>query len=195
MQQEANTFFPANRQQWRDWLAKHHDAKPSVWLIYAKKKAAGVLALTYDEAVEEALCFGWIDSTTRPIDADTFMQFFCPRKPKSGWSKVNKERIDRLIAADQMKSAGIACIERAKQNGSWLLLDDIEALIVPTDMEEALQKKTRASTYFHGLCRSDKRAILLWLAAAKRLETRQNRIADVVNATDRQMKPAIIRRR
>lgn len=194
MTQKINTFFPANRQQWRDWLAEHHNTQRSVWLIYAKKKAA-VPTLTYDEAVEEALCFGWIDSTSRPIDADTFMQFFSPRKPKSGWSKVNKERIDRLMNAGLMTSAGTACIERAKENGSWLLLDAIEALILPADLDEALQKNPRASTYFHGLCRSDKRAILLWVSAAKRAETRQKRIADVIDATDQQVKPDIIRKR
>ncbi len=191
MKQEINTFFPTDRQQWRDWLAEYHDKQPSVWLLYAKKKS-GLPGIAYDEAVEEALCFGWIDSTAKPVDADTFMQFFCPRKAKSGWSKVNKERLVRLTDAGLMMPAGIASVKRAKENGSWLLLDEAEAQIIPPDLAAELAKRPVASDFFTSLCRSDKRAILIWISAAKRSETRQKRIAELIDCTDQHRKPKLL---
>lgn len=188
MKTKIDSFWPTSRQHWRDWLAEHHDKRQSVWLIYAKKKS-GLLGISYQEAVEEALCFGWIDSRAKPIDDTTYRQFFSPRKSASGWSKVNKERIERLIDAGLMMSAGIASIERAKQNGSWRMLDDIEAGIVPVDLAEALQKRPDAHRYFYDLCRSDKRAILQWLVQAKRTETRQNRLTEVVYMAAQRQKP------
>lgn len=191
MKQEISTFFPTNRQQWRDWLAEHHGKQLSIWLLYPKKKS-GLPGITYDEAVEEALCFGWIDSTAKPVDADTFMQFFCPRKPKSGWSKVNKERLLRLTEAGLLMPAGLASIERAKENGSWELLDDAEAQIIPPDLAAELVKRPVARDFFTGLCRSDKRAILIWISAAKRSETRQKRIAELIDSADQRLKPTFL---
>jgi uncharacterized protein YdeI (YjbR/CyaY-like superfamily) len=191
MKPEINTFFPTNRQQWRDWLAEHHDKQVPVWLLYPKKKS-GLPGVTYDEAVEEALCFGWIDSTAKSVDTDTFMQFFCPRKPKSGWSKVNKERLVRLTDAGLMMPAGTASIERAKENGSWELLDEAEAQLVPPDLASELAKRPVASDFFASLCRSDKRAILIWISAAKRSETRQKRIDELIDCTDQRIKPKFL---
>lgn len=159
-----------------------------MWLIYAKKQT-GIPGITYSEAVEEALCFGWIDSRVKPIDDATYMQFFGPRKPTSGWSKINKERVERLADAGLMMPAGIASVERAKQNGSWMMLDDIEAGVIPKDLEEALQKRPDAYHYFHGLSRSSKRAILQWLVLAKHAMTRQNRLKEVVESAGQHRKP------
>ncbi|QJD76975.1 YdeI/OmpD-associated family protein [Spirosoma rhododendri] len=193
MQQEINTFFPENRQQWREWLAEHHAAQASVWLLYPKKKS-GRIGVTYNEAVEEALCFGWIDSTAKPVDADTFMQFFCPRKPKSGWSKVNKERLVRLVDVGLMMPAGMASIERAKENGSWLLLDEAEAQVIPADLATELAERPTANEFFTSLCRSDKRTLLIWISAARRSETRQKRIAELVDCAEQRLKPKLLPR-
>lgn len=193
MKQETDTFWPATRQHWREWLLEYHDKKQAVWLIYPKKKCA-TPGITYSEAVEEALCFGWIDSRAKPIDEVTYKQFFSHRKPASGWSNVNKERIQRLVQAGLMTDAGLMCIDRAKQNGSWQMLDEIEALIIPADLEQAWQKRPAAKNYFSSLSRSDKRAILLWLLLAKRAVTRQNRIEALVELTDHQQKPKLLQR-
>ncbi|GGF02930.1 YdeI/OmpD-associated family protein [Hymenobacter cavernae] len=187
MAEELETFCPTNRQHWRAWLQEHHDKKQSVWLVYHKKKSA-TPTLTWSEAVDEALCFGWIDSQAKPIDDEKYRQFFSRRKPKSGWSRVNKEKIQRLIAEGMMTQAGLDSIETAKQNGSWTILDDVEALILPADLEQALQRRPNAKSYFLGLSRTDKRNILQRLVLAKRPATRQNRIAELIALADQQLK-------
>ncbi|NCA22164.1 MAG: hypothetical protein EBS86_13615, partial [Crocinitomicaceae bacterium] len=154
MEKEIETFYPKSRQEWREWLQENHDKKQSVWLIYYKKKS-NVPTVIYSEAVDEALCFGWIDSKAKPIDEHTFMQFFSKRKEKSVWSKVNKEKIERLTKEGLMADAGFKIIEIAKKNGDWTILDEAEALIIPTDLEEEFQKKPSAKDYFLGLSRSD----------------------------------------
>jgi uncharacterized protein YdeI (YjbR/CyaY-like superfamily) len=143
----------------------------------------------YGDAVEEALCFGWIDSKSKPIDDEKFMQFFSKRKPNSVWSKVNKEKIERLSQQGLMTKAGYDIIEKAKQNGSWTILDEAEALIIPSDLEEAFTQKPNTKDYFLNLSRSDKRNILQWLVLAKRAETRQNRINEIVTLAAEKQKP------
>lgn len=180
---------PQNRQQWREWLHAHHDQHQAVWLVYHKKTSA-TPTLTWSEAVDEALCFGWIDSLAKPLDSERYRQFFSRRKPKSGWSKVNKAKVERLAAAGQMMPAGFASIEIAQQNGSWALLDEVEALRLPADLEQALAQKPAAHTYFLGLSRTTKRNLLLGLVLAKRPETRQRRIAAILAVADAAPKPA-----
>lgn len=192
MKPELDSFWPTTRQHWRAWLEEHHATKQAIWLIYAKKTSA-LPGITYAQAVEEALCFGWIDSRAQPIDQLTYRQFFSPRMPTSGWSKVNKERIQQLIQAGLMRDAGLRCIDQAKQNGSWQLLDDIEALIIPDDLEQAWQKKPMAKAYFSTLCRSDKRALLLWIVLAKRAVTHQKRIDEFIQLADQGQKPKFLR--
>jgi uncharacterized protein YdeI (YjbR/CyaY-like superfamily) len=143
----------------------------------------------YSEAVDEALCFGWIDSKVKPLDEQSFMQFFSRRKEKSVWSKVNKEKIERLTREGLMTKAGFEIIEKAKQNGSWTILDEAEALIIPADLEEEFQKRANAKEYFLSLSRSDKRNILQWLVLAKRQETREKRITEIVELADKKQKP------
>jgi len=187
-EKELETVCPISRQHWREWLQAHHDQQQSVWLVYYKKKADKP-TLTWSEAVDEALCFGWIDSQAKPVDAETYRQLFTRRKPKSGWSKINKEKVQQLIAEGGMTQAGLDSIEVAQQNGSWTLLDDVEALILPADLDQELDKRPKAKSYFLSLSRTDKRAMLQWLVLAKRTETRQNRIAAIVELADQQLKP------
>jgi uncharacterized protein YdeI (YjbR/CyaY-like superfamily) len=188
MEKEIETFYPKSRQEWREWLQENHDQKQSIWLIYYKKKS-NVPTVIYSDAVDEALCFGWIDSKAKPIDEHTFMQFFSRRKEKSVWSKVNKEKIERLTKEGLMTKAGFEIIDKAKQNGSWTILDEAEALIIPDDLEKAFQARDNAKTYFLSLSRSDKRNILQWLVLAKRQETREKRIAEIADLAEKNQKP------
>jgi uncharacterized protein YdeI (YjbR/CyaY-like superfamily) len=186
---ETTTFCPASRQHWREWLLAHHAEQQAVWLVYHKKHT-GTPSLTWSEAVSEALCFGWIDSQAKPIDADTYRQLFSRRKPRSGWSRVNKEKIQQLVAEGQMMPAGLAAIETAQQNGSWALLDEVDALVVPPDLAQALQASPAADNYFASLSRTDRRNLLQWLVLARRPETRQRRLAEIVALAAQQQKPA-----
>ncbi len=189
---EQETFCPRSRRHWREWLQAHHATKHAVWLIYHKKQAT-TPTLAWGEAVDEALCFGWIDSRRKPVDGERFMQFFSRRKTTSAWSKVNKEKVQRLIAEGLMTKAGFDCIETAKQNGSWTILDDAEALLLPADLAQELHKRPNAKSYFLSLSRSDKRNMLQWLVLAKRPATRQNRIAEMVELAGQQLKPTQFR--
>jgi uncharacterized protein YdeI (YjbR/CyaY-like superfamily) len=188
MEKEIEIVYPKNRQEWRDWLHENHDKKQSVWIIYYKKKS-NIPTVLYSDAVEEALCFGWIDSKAKPLDEEKFMQFFSKRKAKSVWSRINKEKVERLINEGLMTKAGFETIEKAKQNGSWTILDEAEALIIPQDLDDEFRNKPNAKNYFSGLSRSDKRNILQWLVLAKRPETRQKRIAEITELADQKQKP------
>ncbi len=192
-EKEIGTFCPANRQAWREWLKKHHRSQQNVWLVYYKKPAAGVPTITYAEGVDEALCFGWIDSTRRPVDEEKFMQLFCKRKPGSVWSKINKGKVQRLIEEGRMAKAGYECIETAKQNGSWSILDEVEELVVPKDLEKAFKAHRGAKKYFLGLSKSARKQLLQWLVTAKRPETRQRRIEELASLAAQQQKPAQFR--
>ncbi len=165
-----------NRSEWRRWLKANHSREKGVWLIL-HKLGSGVPSLTYAEAVEEALCFGWIDGKPNKLDARRYKLWFAPRKPKSGWSNLNKLRVKRLIAAKRMSASGLAAVKAAKQDGSWSKLDASTALVVPPDLRRALQSKQNAKFNFDAFPNSVKRAILEWISAAKKSETRKDRIA------------------
>lgn len=184
---EAESFCPSGRAAWRSWLLENHQEKHAVWLIYYKKKANHP-TLTYSEAVDEALCFGWIDSTRKSLGEDKFMQFFCKRKPNSGWSKVNKAKLLNLQHEGLMQPAGLQSIELAKQNGSWTILDEVEELIIPADLEIALAQCPGAMDYFLSLSKSLRKQMLQWLVLAKRPETRQRRIQQISEAAAQQQK-------
>jgi uncharacterized protein YdeI (YjbR/CyaY-like superfamily) len=168
---------PADRAAWRAWLERHHTRAEGVWLVFYKQ-SAGKPRVTYEEAVEEALCFGWVDSRPRRLDAERSMLWFAPRKPGSGWSRPNKARVERLTAAGQMAPAGLAKVEAARRDGSWHALDAVEALEVPPDLAAALQAHSEAARHFEAFSRSVKRGILEWIASAKKPETRARRIAE-----------------
>jgi len=188
MENEIESICPNSRQAWREWLEANHESKQAVWLIYYNKKS-NLPTVLYSDAVDEALCFGWIDSKAKPIDEEKYMQFFTKRKPKSIWSRINKEKIERLTKAGLMTKAGFEIIEIAKQNGSWNILDESEALIVPEDLKKGFQKSTAAMDYFSSLSRSDKRNILQWLVLAKRQETREKRITEIIELAEQKLKP------
>jgi uncharacterized protein YdeI (YjbR/CyaY-like superfamily) len=188
MEEELETVCPQSREEWRAWLQEHHATKRSVWLIYYKRGAQRP-SLPYTEAVDEALCFGWIDSKAKPLDAERYMQFFSKRKATSVWSRVNKEKVARLIDEGRMTEAGHASIATARQNGSWTILDEAEALTVPEDLDRAFAARPEARAYFMGLSRSVKRNMLQWLVLAKRAETRQKRIDEIVTLAAQGQKP------
>lgn len=185
-----STLQPRNRAAWRAWLAKHHASSQGVAVVIAKKQASG---LSYVDAVEEALCFGWIDSRTNKLDAGHFRQWFSPRKPGSVWSPINKERVARLIEADRMTPAGLAKIEAAQADGSWTSYDAVEALQVPADLEWALAANPTARQHFDAFSPSAKKMILWWIASAKRPETRQKRIAETVRLAAQNLRANIDR--
>ncbi len=187
---EFLTFCPTSREEWRKWLEKNHSTCFGVWLIYYKVKS-GKPIVKYSEAVKEALCFGWIDSKVKSLDEERYMQIFTPRKPKSVWSKLNKQYIEELIEQGLMTTIGLEKIEAAKQNGSWNSLDAIEALIIPLDLKQALEANTTAKEYFEAFNNSSKKNILFWIDSAKRSETRLNRIEKTVNSAAANKNPLV----
>lgn len=141
---EIGTYCPKSQTDWRHWLKKNHKSKQSVWLIYHTKKS-NVPSLSWSDAVDEALCFGWIDSTRKKINDISFMQFFSKRKPKSNWSKINKEKVQQLIDSKRMTKQGYESVETAKQNGYWTILDEIEEVIFKPTFNDHI---TSYSPYF-----------------------------------------------
>lgn len=170
-----NSIHPLTRAEWRSWLEQNHMRSKGIWLI-SYKKATGKSRFDYDEAVEEALCFGWIDSKPNKLDAERSLLWFAPRKPGTGWSKLNKERVERLIQQGLMMSPGLAKVEAAKVDGSWVALDAIEALEIPSDLEQAFADYESAKQNFEAFPKSVKRGILEWIISAKKLETRAKRV-------------------
>jgi uncharacterized protein YdeI (YjbR/CyaY-like superfamily) len=185
---DVDTFCPASRQAWRQWLRKNHQSKQSVWLLLYKKGSNGPI-ISWSEAVDEALCFGWVDSTRKPVDEEKFIQFFSRRKPTGTWSKINKEKVQRLIDQRLMAKAGLMSIETAKQNGSWKILDDVEKLKLPKDLAKEFKTQPGSKDFFLGLSKSVRKSMLQWLVLAKRPETRQKRITEVVTLAAQKLKP------
>jgi uncharacterized protein YdeI (YjbR/CyaY-like superfamily) len=177
-----DSVHPLTRSAWRDWLSEHHTRQAGVWFI-SFKKASGRPRVSYDESVEEALCFGWIDSKPNKLDDERTMLWFAPRKAGTGWSKPNKDRVERLIAAGRMEPAGLAKVRAAQEDGSWSALDGVEALAVPDDLRIALGAYPAASANFDAFPRSVKRGILEWILNARRPETRAARIAESARLT------------
>jgi uncharacterized protein YdeI (YjbR/CyaY-like superfamily) len=176
------------RADWRRWLAANHASSPGVWLI-SWKKPTGRPAVGYDAAVEEALCFGWIDSTVHSLDDERGEQLYTPRRPTSGWSSSNKERVERLAAAGLLERAGVAAIETAKANGSWTKLDRAAALTMPDDLAAALAARAGAAEGWEAFPPFVCRGSLAWVDDAKRPETRERRIAEVVAAAAEGRRP------
>jgi uncharacterized protein YdeI (YjbR/CyaY-like superfamily) len=177
-QENIVTFCPSNRQEWRQWLIDNHESQYSVWLVCYKKNS-GKPTISWSESVEEALCFGWIDSLRKSIDEHSFMQLYSQRKPKSVWSKINKEKIDKLHALGLITEAGYKSVEVAKQNGSWNTLDGAEELVIPEDLEVEFIKRPGSKEFFLGLSKSVRKMHLQWLILAKRPETRAARVLKI----------------
>jgi len=169
-----------SREGWRSWLEANHDSASGAWAV-TMRKGSGKQVVGYDELVEEALCFGWVDSVGKSLDESRTMLRFSPRKPGSGWSRPNKERVDRLERSARIGPAGAAVIERAKEDGSWTLLDAVEDLIVPPDLADAFTRHPGSAEQWEAFPRSPKRAILEWIVQAKRPETRAKRIEEAAS--------------
>jgi uncharacterized protein YdeI (YjbR/CyaY-like superfamily) len=186
---DPESFHPKSKAEWRRWLKANHESARRVWVILTKKGATtpGVL---YEDAVEEALCFGWIDSRTIAADADRYMLQMTPRKPGSVWSKSNKQRVKQLIQDGRMTAAGLAKIEAAKKDGSWTRLDKIDRLEIPGDLKLALASNLEAKRNFEAFSDSAKKIILFWITAAKRDETRRKRVEETVRLAAANIKAA-----
>lgn len=193
MQKKETEFFsPTSQAAWRQWLQENHRSKQSVWLVCYKKET-NKATISWSEAVDEALCFGWIDSVRKTFDEERFIQFFSRRKPTGTWSKINKEKIKQLIHSGLMTKAGLMSIETAKQNGSWIILDDVEELKIPKDLAKEFKNQKGAEGFFLSLSKSVKKSILQWLALAKRPETRQKRIHEIAELSAQKLKPKHLR--
>lgn len=176
-------FYSPNREGWRQWLADNHDSVAGIYFVFYKKKTS-TPTLTYGEAVEEALCYGWIDSLPKKIDDERHALKFSPRKPKSVWSKPNKERVERLVANSLMTPVGQAKIDRAKRDGSWDALNDSDAMLIPAELEIALATNATAFSNFYAFSPGSRKIILAWIGSAKRPETRAARIAETVRLAE-----------
>lgn len=173
------TFYAKDRNAWRKWLQQNHNKRSFVWLLIYHKSSA-TPSVYYEEAVEEALCFGWIDSTPNKRDHESRYQYFAKRKTKSNWSKLNKTRVKKLAKLGLIHPAGQAIIDLAKKNGSWTSLDAVEKMVMPSDLEKSLLKNKSAFRNFEAFPPSTRKAIFTWITSAKREETRQKRVEETV---------------
>jgi uncharacterized protein YdeI (YjbR/CyaY-like superfamily) len=167
------------RKIWRNWMAKNHEKETSVWLIIFHKKSRQA-SVYYDEAVEEALCFGWVDSVSNSRNEESSYLYFAKRKPKSNWSKANKDRVEKLTKLGLIMPAGQAMIDLAKQTGTWTALEVVDQLTIPPDMQKLFDKNKTAEKNFLAFPASTRRGILEWILNAKRPETRQKRVEETV---------------
>lgn len=182
------------RDQFRRWLEHHHDKEDGLWLVYYKKKT-GIPSISYDEAVEEALCFGWIDSKVQTIDELRYRQVFTPRRPRSVWSKLNKKRVKMLTDAGLMKPAGLKAVEEGKKSGTWQKAygggSPRKEAVMPDDLKKALEENPAAMENFGEFAPSYRRTYIRWVDAAKRQETREKRIAAVIQNSLKKIKPGM----
>ncbi|MBL4670486.1 MAG: YdeI/OmpD-associated family protein [Flavobacteriales bacterium] len=185
---DIEDYCPSGKQDWRKWLELNHNKKEAIWLIFHKKKSPNY-NLSWSDSVDEALCFGWIDSTKKTIDTEKYIQYFSRRKARSNWSKINKDKVKTLIEQGLMKEEGYKSIKIAKKNGSWTFLDEVEALIIPEDLKGEFANYKGSMEYFDSLSKSVKKILLYWIVSAKRKETRQNRILEIVENASKNLKP------
>ena len=176
---DKDVVAPPSRAAWRDWLATNHERQQGLWVVY-RKKSSTLDGPLYEDLVEEALCFGWIDSLTRRVDDDRMIQWYSPRRQGGLWSALNKERIERLEREGHMTEIGRAVIEKAKEDGSWSQYDEVDALIVADDLALALAAAPEAKAAYEGLANSVKRQLLWSVYSAKRPETRAKRIEEMI---------------
>jgi uncharacterized protein YdeI (YjbR/CyaY-like superfamily) len=173
------TFYASSRTTWRDWLQANHRTLQQIWLVQHRKTNPEP-CVGYEDAVREALCFGWIDSKPRKKDEQTYLLFFSRRKPKSPWSASNKKRVEELLREGLMMPAGLDAIALAKSNGSWSVIDEAEAFVMPADLEKALAANKAAAGFFEKFPPSVKRSIYTWISLAKTVPTREKRIEETV---------------
>lgn len=185
-------IYVTNRKEWREWLKKNHNKLDEVWLIYFKKHT-GKPRIPYDDAVEEALCYGWIDSTVKRIDEETFMQKFTPRNKNSVWSKLNRERVERLIKSRKMRKPGMEKVKEAKKSGEWdaayAIKDDVP---MPEVLAKALSKNKKARENFENFAPSYRKNYMRWIASAKQEETINKRVREVIKRAEQNLKPGMM---
>lgn len=181
---DAPRVETADRATWRAWLEANHATARGAWLVTWRARS-GRQGLDYEAAVEEALCFGWVDSTGGSVDEERSRLYFAPRKSRSVWAASNKARVERLIAAGLMRPAGLAVIERAKATGDWEILDSVERTEVPDDLATALGAAGDAAAHFAAFPASARKQMLAWVAMARRPETRAARIREIAAAAVR----------
>jgi uncharacterized protein YdeI (YjbR/CyaY-like superfamily) len=174
-----------DQQVFEAWVEKHHKEIPGVWVRFYKK-ASGIPSITYDEALDVALCYGWIDSQMKSYDDKSYIQKFTPRKSKSPWSEINRSHVARLIKEGRMQEAGLAAIELAKQNGQW---DSAYAsptnTVPPPDFQKALDANKKAKEFFETLSKTQKFYFIYWITNAKRPETKEKRIKESIAMLER----------
>lgn len=180
-------YQPASRAEWRKWLRANHAKSSGIWLVFLKGKDR---QLSYNDAVEEALCFGWIDSLMKSIDERSYRQLFTPRKPKSHWSALNKQRVASLMERGLMAAPGLAIIEEAKKNGAWTAIDHVEALTMPADLKRAFASNRKAKAFFDSCAPSRRKGMLHWINNVKSAKLRAERVAHVVSQCAKGLSPA-----
>ena len=171
------------QEEWRTWLDRNHEDSRGVWLV-SWKKATGKPFVPYTKTVDEALCFGWVDSRTNRLDDERAMRLFTPRNPSSQWSRINKGKIARLTEQGRMAAAGVRMVESAKRNGSWTRADEIEDLVIPPDLASELAKNDTAQACFENFSKSAKKNILWWIKTARKPDTRAARISKTVQLAE-----------
>ncbi len=178
-------YYFKNREEWRKWLSRNHSTENGLWIIYYKK-ATGKPNIPYEDVVEEALCFGWIDSTIKRVDEEKYIRKFTPRKDKSIWSALNKKRTEKIIRESRMTEAGLAKIKIAKENGQWDKADrpDLDLTISP-EFAEMLKNNPQAKENFEKLAPSYRKQYIGWINAAKQPETRQKRIQESISLLEK----------
>lgn len=183
-----NILYIINRNEWRTWLKRNHNSQKEVWLIYYKKHTAK-LRIPYEDAVEEALCFGWIDSTVKKLNEKTYAQKFTPRKANSKWSELNKKRALKMIKAGKMAEAGLAKIREAKDNDKWSETAQVKKeLVLPPSLKKILMRNEKTWKNFNGLTPSYKRLYAGWILSAKKEETRQRRLKEAMELLEKNKK-------
>jgi len=182
---ELPTLPFESKKKFADWLAMNHDKSAGLWLKIAKK-ATGISTVTYAEALDVALCYGWIDGQKGSFDDKYFLQKFTPRRPRSIWSKINTEKVERLIASGEMKPSGLKAVEAAKQDGRWdAAYSSQKNIAVPEDFQSALNKNRKAKVFFESLTGSRRYSFLFRITTAKKVETREKRIRQFVEMLER----------
>ncbi|WP_298423748.1 YdeI/OmpD-associated family protein [uncultured Kordia sp.] len=184
---EREELYFKNDVEWRAWLEKNHDTSTGIYLIFYKVSSKKE-SMRWEEAVKVALCFGWIDSTVKRLDEERRRQYFCPRKPKSVWSKVNKTYIVELIAENKMHESGSLKMIAAIKDGSWTALDDVENLVIPKNLQQAFDQNPKAFQNYQNFSPSYKKGYLYWLNQAKREITREKRITEIIRLCHKNVK-------
>jgi len=183
VQDDAEQIEPASAEEWDAWLADHHADTPGGWLVSARRAADR--AFDYEAAVVEALRWGWVDSTQRPLDEQRSMMWFAPRRRGSVWTRRNKERVSRLQAEGRMEAAGAAAVAAARESGMWTLMDPVEDRVVPDDLADALAARPGAREHWEGFSPSAQKQVLAWIVLAKRPETRAARVTEAAERAER----------